>query len=422
MTVTAQVEGWLLELRATFDRLRNQYDQSQISGGYSILPDGKKLVQAVLTPWYEPKLPAEELRTFSSFVLFRRRLSIDNHWNSFEALVRTGAIPVPDIGELMFGGSLETPAWYSSSKYPFYSLWPMTIAKLSATNDARVVHGKLSSPVSGVYPGPNEALSEWTGVDPSFGGWGPVVYFALPDFRARISSVEIGTESVRVKVKSRAPAKSKFSLHFYAASPEQRAIHGRVPIQKSVTRCGVGYVPSTFIADLYLAGEATPIDSREYAAQYSIGPGDVRFSNPPEEDLRNRILGGESVFVEFKEKLPSNELPETVCAFANAKGGTIFIGIRDNAAVCGFADPKYAAPHIDNVIAANVDPVPPYQVRFIRIEGRPVTVIEIREGPDKPYVLRERGVFIRSNATDRVATRFETMELAKPKKEPSRWN
>ncbi len=377
-----------------------------------MLPAGTKLVQAVLTASFDRKSLPDETRKFETFVLFRRSLSIDELWTSFEGLVRGGSLTVPGLGGLVFGGNLERPAWYSSSKYPFYGLWPMTVAKVTGPNDGRVLHRRLSSSTSGVYPGPNEALQEWTGVDPGFGGWGPVVYFLIPDFRARISSVEIAAESVRVKVKSRAPGISKFSLQYYASTPGQRTIHGRVPVNKSTSRCGVGYVPSKFIADLFLQGEDDAIDSREYDTQYSIGPRDIKFANSPEEDLRNRILGGESTFVEFKESLPSKELAETVCAFANTKGGTVFVGVRDDTSICGFANPKYGLSHIDNVISANVDPVPVYQVRFVKIGGRPVSLIEVQEGANKPYILRERGVFVRSNASDRVATRFETIDLA----------
>ena len=42
-------------------------------------------------------------------------------------------------------------------------------------------------------------------------------------------------------------------------------------------------------------------------------------------------------------------------------------------------------------------------------------VIRVEEGRDKPYFVRERGPYIRANATDRIATRYEMDEIYRQK-------
>ena len=51
-----------------------------------------------------------------------------------------------------------------------------------------------------------------------------------------------------------------------------------------------------------------------------------------EERILELIATGEGSIVEFKESVPSKvrELSEEVCAFANATGGYIFIGITND--------------------------------------------------------------------------------------------
>ena len=51
-----------------------------------------------------------------------------------------------------------------------------------------------------------------------------------------------------------------------------------------------------------------------------------------EEQLRNIITMGEGYQAEFKKAVPSKarEIAEEVCAFANAAGGQVLIGVDDN--------------------------------------------------------------------------------------------
>ncbi|MDR1765166.1 MAG: ATP-binding protein [Lachnospiraceae bacterium] len=52
------------------------------------------------------------------------------------------------------------------------------------------------------------------------------------------------------------------------------------------------------------------------------------------ENLDVILSEGESYTVEFKEN-PDKELPSEVCAFANASGGKVYIGVHDEGYVTG---------------------------------------------------------------------------------------
>lgn len=55
------------------------------------------------------------------------------------------------------------------------------------------------------------------------------------------------------------------------------------------------------------------------------------------EDIENIIYSGEGYNAEFKVRIPSKvkELTEEICAFANASGGVLLIGVDDNNVILG---------------------------------------------------------------------------------------
>ncbi len=55
------------------------------------------------------------------------------------------------------------------------------------------------------------------------------------------------------------------------------------------------------------------------------------------ENTQSLIDSGEGYNVEFKVRVPSKvrELTEEVCAFANADGGYLLIGVDDNGQIIG---------------------------------------------------------------------------------------
>ena len=55
--------------------------------------------------------------------------------------------------------------------------------------------------------------------------------------------------------------------------------------------------------------------------------------------LEATLRGGESEIVEFKESLDSDAI-ESVSAFANTHGGTVLVGVVDNATVKGVTSGK----------------------------------------------------------------------------------
>jgi ATP-dependent DNA helicase RecG len=121
-------------------------------------------------------------------------------------------------------------------------------------------------------------------------------------------------------------------------------------------------------------------------------------------DLRIIAADGEGQRIEFKAK-PSGLAREMV-AFANASGGSIFIGIADDGTIIGVQDSNRLRSEIQAVANA-CDPRVP-----IRILPRGSCLeIAVSEGADKPYRCSE-GFFLRIGPNSQQLTRDEILAFA----------
>lgn len=113
----------------------------------------------------------------------------------------------------------------------------------------------------------------------------------------------------------------------------------------------------------------------------------------------------ESETVEFKQVV-SESLKKSIIAFANHKGGTLFIGLSDEGDVIGLDNPDEVALRIQNIIR---DSIKPDLTQLINIkneimEGKAVIAVEVSRGSSRPYYLaqkgiRPEGVFVRQGAS-----------------------
>lgn len=126
--------------------------------------------------------------------------------------------------------------------------------------------------------------------------------------------------------------------------------------------------------------------------------------NITEQDILNFISIGENDKIEFKLTVPSKvrELSEEICAFANAQGGVVIIGI-DN-------DNKIKGCNIDNTkrsaIQNSINEISPdFKCDFyaVTVQEKNLWVIDIKEGDEKPYFV-SGSVFMRQGPNSQKIT------------------
>ncbi|MCH7919034.1 MAG: ATP-binding protein [Planctomycetes bacterium] len=269
-------------------------------------------------------------------------------------------------------------------------------------------------------------------------------YFLIlaPHFLGRFTRIHLedskGTVSVNRKASSR--------LHLKGAlrnGREQQRINATLPANVDVTYFELSLRPEkgTF---LLLSDDDSTVDSFEIQNFRSFRSPDIlswsRAFDPTYLSDLERIRGGENETTEFKELVNpwnSNKLDEVMkaaAAFANTKGGIIYIGVTDECLPAGLGKPdektnldnsikkvfdrlkgefgtkdlqevadQYAK-EIRKKVLERIEPQLPCKVEPVRIADQLILRINVPQGNGPPYQLKsEDGFRIRAGAQSRKA-------------------
>ncbi|MDR3246191.1 MAG: putative DNA binding domain-containing protein [Prevotellaceae bacterium] len=95
----------------------------------------------------------------------------------------------------------------------------------------------------------------------------------------------------------------------------------------------------------------------------------------------------ESETVEFKSSFNADAI-ETLVAFSNTKGGAVYIGVADDAAISGISLGKETIPQWVNEIKSKTEPSIIPETDAIEIQGKQIVVLSIAEFPIKPVSVK----------------------------------
>jgi len=126
-------------------------------------------------------------------------------------------------------------------------------------------------------------------------------------------------------------------------------------------------------------------------------------------DIESIVPSGEGYNAEFKIRVPNKlkELTEEVCAFANAAGGVLLIGVSDNNVIQGVEIDNAKRSAIQNSLN-EINPHLPTEFYPVNVEGKTVWVIEVNTGTQKPYVL-SGAIYVRQGSNTQKLTSVEQM-------------
>jgi len=198
-------------------------------------------------------------------------------------------------------------------------------------------------------------------------------------------------------------------LYFSDASSKT---HRDFPLTPPGTEIEVPGFPQRVIAAV-VSDEGEVIDDVQYSAAGAIGAPGIELELSP-ADLEQIVLAGESETLEFKRELPKprQDIAISVVAMANRKGGRILLGVDKEAVIVGFTSEK-PEETLRNILREYCDPPLEPTVELVPYGDKLVLTITVAEGTDKPYSVKEKGPYIRSGSTNRVATRYELDQMYK---------
>ncbi len=131
-------------------------------------------------------------------------------------------------------------------------------------------------------------------------------------------------------------------------------------------------------------------------------------------NFQKEISLGEDSSRQFKEKLDkASEIAKEMCAMSNSKGGIIYVGVKDNNTISGL-DQKEISQYnqlISNASNENIKPAIYPQTKIIELEGKLILLINISEGPSKPYCTSAGVYWVKSGSDKRNASPQELLRM-----------
>ena len=101
----------------------------------------------------------------------------------------------------------------------------------------------------------------------------------------------------------------------------------------------------------------------------------------------------EDDYCELKSIL-TKDIKKEIIAFANTKGGKIFIGISDNGEVVGIDNIDSNLQSLTGMINEGIKPslIEHTQIKVEQYDNKDIIIIEIQSSPNKPYYLADKGL------------------------------
>jgi len=134
----------------------------------------------------------------------------------------------------------------------------------------------------------------------------------------------------------------------------------------------------------------------------------LRRESIPVDVLEEILALGEGYKTEFKATLPSPpSIAKSICAFSNTKGGNLFVGINDSSVPVGVIDSEFELDKLEKALPLLL-PAPMIAVKMVTYRDCEILYIEIKEGKDKPYYVRDEHkaqAYVRSGDGNLAASR-----------------
>lgn len=137
------------------------------------------------------------------------------------------------------------------------------------------------------------------------------------------------------------------------------------------------------------------------------------------QEIKSLIQKGESDTLEFKASSSDiRGIIETISAFANTRGGTILIGVKDSKDIKGITIGKKTIEGIANRINQNTDPKIYPAIKVEEINSKKIIIISVKDVQNKPYLAFGKAFKRVGKSTLKMSRdEYERMILEKHKEE-----
>jgi len=221
----------------------------------------------------------------------------------------------------------------------------------------------------------------------------------MPSSSARINKLVLRGKSVELEIECDKSLEQDLCVKLYCSrGTENRYPSPEIKIENLLSNHELDFEPDTVIANLMQKHSDTELDRKSILNWDTSQRG--TFIQVHESYVKQLIENGENYHVEFKTNI-DDEFLESISSFSNSEGGSIIVGVADNKSILGFYDDEEKTrKKIFGMLKGKIEPFIQPILEWVDIDEKPILLVKIAKGVDKPYVIRDGGVFYRYDEHD----------------------
>lgn len=378
-----------------------------------------KNVFTYFKPLHKAKNPRTLKSEYRDFIIAQRGISLHDAKATLTRIAETEQLALPDLPPVrvlafLYPGS-SRHFWRSDARtYPVD--FPYFDYRFSVDQSSKAIPPQFLVWASQLplYPSGHTAIEDLLhtklGDQGSYEG---VLAALAPDYRGRISGIRLLNNGISVQISC--PEEQDVSVLGAKLFCED-AQGSRLMQDLEFNDTRTAFIPTSgfprrLAVVLFSKVNHDLVDERVFDAAIPFRPTDLTIEEV-EQNVENLIAGGESDSVEFKSQIPQKQeaIAVTAAAFANQKGGRIFIGVENDGQITG-CDAPNAKDTLTNILRDRCEPSIEFDMQQIRVHGKSVLMVTVTEGKDKPYQVKGKGFYVRMQGTNRLVTRYELDEF-----------
>lgn len=140
-----------------------------------------------------------------------------------------------------------------------------------------------------------------------------------------------------------------------------------------------------------------------------------------EQLIKSLIKQGESEQLEFKEVVQKEAIAKALCAFLNAEGGTVLIGVKDDGQIIGLSNAEVHEAELKSYLFSAITPEPAVTVSTEKIGVKEILSIKVWEGSKPPYLFKGEIFFRKGSNTVKASSAQISKLIAERQKTELHW-
>lgn len=349
---------------------------------------------------------------YGSAILASRKMSLEELYQLVVDIPKK-TVNVKDLKSIEIGERWENLVDDVASNTRYNDIiydWPTQVFHLADSSNIHIE--AINEPMIGskcpTFPNLAEAthsflnLQEYSWNNTPYG-----IQFLLPDYRGRIKSAELSENTVRVVAETRELKKDDVILKVHAKDEKNEFTPEDIKIDSEETIIRVPFNFKEMNLFLVDKNENQIVDHITYG-NYMTERHKGIIIKTSTDLIESLIIKGENLSVEFKEELNNDEFLESVSSFSNTKGGRIILGVDDRRNILGIYDNfDNLQKSIHGMVNGRIEPHILVDIEKLEIQNKPIVVVTVNEGNDKPYLVKGKSAYTRVGEHDISMSRLE---------------